>query len=76
MEIGTKIRFKTISDFTGEELTLEGTIEGGPKEIKKLQPEEYGGMKDSEKVHLVKRVDSFGNTLRYVVYPDEILEIL
>ena len=73
VNIGDEIRFKAISDLTGQRLELTGVIEGGPKEIKKMQPAEYGGLRDDEQVFLVVRQDSFGNTLRYVVHEDEIL---
>ena len=74
MNIGQQIKFSAISALTGHTLELEGTIEGGAEEIKKMQPEEFGGLKDNEEVYLVKREDNFGNTLRYVVFPEEILE--
>lgn len=74
MSIGQRIKFSAISDFTGQTLELEGTIEGGPKEIKKIQPEEFGELPDEEEVYLVVRKDGFGNTLRYVVHPEEIIE--
>lgn len=74
MKVGNQIKFEAISDLTGQKLQLEGTIIGGAKEIKKMQPEEYDGMPDDEKVFLVERKDDFGNVLRYVVYPEEILK--
>ena len=72
MRKGQVVKFKSISDFTGETLQLEGTIIGGAKEIKKIQPEECGGMDNDEKVFLVERKDNFGNTHRHIVYPEEI----
>ena len=74
MRKGQEIRFSSISDLTGQTLELTGVIIGGAKEIKKMQPEEFGGMGDDEKVFLVERKDCFGNTLRYVVYEEEILK--
>lgn len=74
MTLGRIIKFKSMSDLTGKILQLEGVVVGGAKEIKKAQPEEYGGMEDDEKVFLVKTIDNFGNTHRHIVYPDEILK--
>ena len=71
---GSIICFNAISDLTGQTLELEGIIIGGAKEIKKIQPEEFGGMEDVEKAYLVERMDGFGNKLRYVVFPEEIIE--
>ena len=68
------IKFKSMSEFTGEIIQLEGKILGRAKEIKKIHPEEYGGMPDDEEVFLVGRLDNFGNIHRHVVYPDEILK--
>lgn len=71
---GEIIKFEGMNDFTGSMMQLEGTVEGGAKEIKKMQPIEYGELPDDEKVYLVVREDNFGNTLRHVVHPDEIIK--
>lgn len=72
---GTKIKFKAMNDFTGDMMQHEGRVEGGPKEIKKIQPIEYGELPDDEEIYLVVREDNFGNTLRHVVSVDEISEV-
>lgn len=71
---GSTIRFSAINDFTGDIMKLEGKIEGGAKEIKKIDPENFGGLEDDEEIYLVVRKDNFGNTLRHVVNPEEVLE--
>ena len=74
MEKGQLVRFTTINDLTGQLIQLEGEVVGKAEEIKILQPDEYGGLSIEEEVYLVKREDNFGNTLHYVVFPEEVLE--
>lgn len=73
MRKGESIKFSAMSDLTGQMMRLEGVIIGEAKEIKQMQPEEFGGMENNEEVYLVERKDNFGNILRYVVHPEEIL---
>lgn len=70
---GSTIRFSAINDFTGDRMKLEGKIVGGAKEIKKIDPENFGELEDDEEVYLVVRKDNFANTLRHVVNPEEVL---
>lgn len=74
LEIGTKVAFFYINDFTGEEIELEGVIVGKAKDCKKMWPDEMGGLGDHDPCYLVKRKDHFGNTFSHCVWPDEIIE--
>lgn len=73
MRKGQRIRFTVISDFTGEKYEAEGIIKGKAKEIKALDPDNFGGMEDDEEAYLVVSLDNYGNTNRHVVFPEEVL---
>ena len=71
---GSMIRFSAINDFTGDPMKLVGKVVGYAKEIKKIDPENFGGLEDDEEIYLVMRKDNYGNWLRHVVNPEEVLE--
>jgi hypothetical protein len=63
------ITFKTIDNLALEELTLTGTIKGFAKQIKQIQPVEYGELPEDEEVYLVKVKGRY-----FVVFPEEIVK--
>lgn len=71
--IGNVIKFKHISDFTGQELELTGTIIGDEKAVRKMWPIE---MEKAEGCYLVQRKDDFGNSYLHAIFPKEIILIL
>jgi hypothetical protein len=74
MRRGQKIRFTAISDFTGDRYEAEGIIKGKAKEIKAIDPDNFGGMEDDEEVYLVVSLDNYGNTNRHVIFPEDIVK--
>lgn len=73
---GTKIRFKSMNDFTGSMMQLEGAILGDAKAVKKTWPEEMGELSGDEECYLVKRWDDFGNDFHHCVFANEIVEVI
>ena len=74
LEKGTKVRFVNYNDYGMPEVV--GKIAGHAEEIKKMYPEEYAELPDNEVAYLIKFTDRYGNTKRYVSFPNEIIEVL
>ena len=72
-KIGDQIKFKYLSDFSGQELDLTGTIIGDDNAVRKMWPTE---IKEVEGCYLVRRKDNFGNTFHHAVFPEEITLII
>lgn len=71
---GTLVRFNVIN-LIGKETQMVGEVIGKAKEVKKMWPEEFGGMSESEEIYLILlRSDS--QKSHYVATPSEIIEIL
>ena len=75
LKTGDRITFAYISDFTGVQIDVDGIIIGHAKDVKKMWPEEMGGLTEDENCYLVPRKDNFGNTFHHVVWPEEILGV-
>lgn len=70
---GTKVKFRAIDDFTGQRVEKVGRVIGHAKEIKAIEPVEFGELGDDEECYLVK-VEGRYSTLRHVVFADEIIK--
>lgn len=68
VKVGQVVRFKSIDDFTGEEVILTGKIRGNASAVRKRFPEECGEASDD--CYLVK-VESHGGL--HIVYYSEII---
>lgn len=74
LELGQMIRFNSIDNFTGAEISAEGKIIGGAKEIKERWPMEFGELESTEeKVYLVEAEGHWG-IRSFVVWEEEILK--
>ena len=70
VKVGQVVRFKSIDDFTGEEVILTGKAIGNAEAVRKRFPEECGEASDD--CYLVK-VESHGAL--HVVYDSEIISV-
>lgn len=70
VKVGQMVRFKSIDDFTGEEVILTGKIIGDAEAVRKRFPEECGEAPDG--TYLVK-VEGRGGL--HVVYCSEIVSV-
>ena len=66
------IEFRHISELTGHEIILRGTILGFGDAVRKMWPDEMAEAPDD--MLLVWRMDSFGNKFHYAVEPDQIVK--
>jgi len=67
------IKFKHISDLTGQGIILTGIILGHGKEVRKKWPEEMAEAPDD--MLLVWRQDHLGQTFHYAVAPFDVVDI-
>ncbi len=70
LKLGQMVRFKSIDDFTGEEVILTGKAIGDAEAVRKRFPEECGEAPDG--TYLVK-VESRGGL--HIVYDSEIISV-
>jgi len=74
LKLNTEVKFSIIS-ITGEEIQRTGEIIGKAKEIKKMWPEEFGGLPEDEEIYLI-RIEGNSQSSHHVATPDEIVEVL
>lgn len=74
LKLNTEVKFNFIS-ITGEEIVRTGEIIGKAKEIKKMWPEEFGGLPEDEEIYLIS-VKGNSRSSHHVATPDEIVEVL
>jgi len=71
---GTQVKFNAIN-FIGEEIPMSGEIIGHADEVKRLWPEEFGGIPVDGEAYLIL-VRGNSQNYRYVAMPNEIIEVL
>lgn len=74
LKLNTEVKFSAIS-ITGEEIEREGEIIGFAKEIKKMWPEEFGGLPEDEEIYLIL-LKSNGRHTHHVAVRNEIVEVI
>jgi hypothetical protein len=74
LKLNTEVKFNFIS-ITGEEIMRTGEIIGKAKEIKKMWPEEFGGLSENEEIYLI-RIEGNSQSSHHVATPSEIVEVL
>lgn len=74
LKLNTEVKFSAIS-IIGEEIERKGEIIGFAPEIKKMWPEEFGGLPEDEEIYLI-RIESNSQSSHHVATRDEIVEVL
>ena len=74
LKLNTEVKFSAIS-IIGEEILRKGEIIGHAPEIKKMWPEEFGGLPEDEEIYLI-RIESNSQSSHHVATRDEIVEVL
>ena len=74
LKLNTEVKFSAIS-ITGEEIEMKGEVIGFAPEIKKMWPEEFGGLPEDEEIYLIS-VEGNSQSSHHVATPDEIVEVL
>ncbi len=72
LEVGQRIRFSAMDEFTGQQIEVIGDVEGDYKEVRKKWPEEMA-LADKD-VYLV--CDFVFQDRKYAVHISELLQIL
>jgi len=73
-EIGTQVRFNAIT-MIGEKIPMMGEVVGFADEVRKLWPLEFAMMPVDEEIYVIL-VRGNVQDHRYVVTPDEIIEVI